>query len=88
MDTHTGTLSVYAISNILYVWQRYILALFYYKMGDGNKSFELDKTTNECSWERVGCDSFGRIRHISLDSCDLGGPIPEKEIQALHGESV
>jgi len=65
-----------------FVWQRYILALFYYHMGDGNNIFELNENTDECNWERIGCDVEGHVQHIRFVNCDLFGSIP-MEIQAL-----
>lgn len=69
-----------------FVWQRYILALFYYHMGDGNSIFELNENTDECNWERIGCDVEGHVQHIRFVNCDLFGSIP-MEIQALNGKS-
>lgn len=68
-----------------FVWQRYILALFYYHMGDKNDIFELNENTGECTWDRIGCDAKGYVQHIRFVNCDLFGSIP-MEIQALKSE--
>jgi len=65
-----------------FVRQRYILALFYYHMGDKNGTFELNENTGECSWGRIGCDDKGHVQHIRFVNCDLSGSIP-MEILAL-----
>jgi hypothetical protein len=66
-----------------FLWQRYTLALLYYKMGDGNKRFTLKEEKNECDWELVGCTSGGYVEHLSLENCDMSGPIPALEMQSL-----
>ena len=66
-----------------YHFQRYVVALFYYKIDGDCDFFVLDENSNECTWDRIQCDSNGFIHHLSFDHCDLTGPIPSKEIQAL-----
>lgn len=68
-----------------FLWQRYTLALLYYKMGDGNKRFALKEEKNECDWELVGCTSGGYVEHLSLENCEMSGPIPALEMQSLKG---
>jgi len=70
-----------------FLWQRYTLALLYYKMGDGNNRFTLKEDKNECEWEKVGCTTGGYVNHLSLENCDMSGPIPALEIQSLKGTS-
>jgi len=67
-----------------FLWQRYTLALLYYKTGDGNNRFKLKEEKNECDWEKVGCTAAGYVEHLSLENCDMSGPIPALEIQSLR----
>jgi hypothetical protein len=71
-----------------YILQRYLLALLYYKMEGAesinsgmNKNmahleFWMDGLMNECEWERIGCDGNGYIVSLTLDNCELTGPLP------------
>ena len=64
------------------IQQRYTAVLFYYKMGKGT-DFKLDVNSNVCEWDRIECDEGGHSRFLLFDDCDIRGPIPSIEIQAL-----
>ena len=70
-----------------FLYQRYSLALLYYKMGENNMSFKLKGDENECKWEKVGCDGSGFVDHLSFANCDIHGVIPSIEIQSMQGTS-
>jgi len=71
-----------------YLAQRFVLALFHYKMSSGNGCFQLEESLDECEWERIDCDGNGYVQKIWFENCNLSGPIPPevrefKKIQVL-----
>lgn len=56
-------------STSTFLYQRYVLVLMYYMMGD-DSWFTPDSRTDECKWERVGCNHEGFIEHL-----EFGGSI-------------
>ena len=43
------------VESTIYLYQRYVLVLFYYMMGE-QSYFEPDSKVDECEWERVECN--------------------------------
>ena len=48
-----------------YLYQRYLLVLLYNMMGE-ESWFTPDGRTDECKWERVGCNHDGYVEHIEF----------------------
>lgn len=53
------------LSSSSYLYQRYVLVMLYYMMGD-QAWFAPDSDKDECKWERVGCNDEGYVQHIKF----------------------
>ncbi len=49
-----------------FLFQRFILAMFYYMMEDGYQCFKLIAGIDECNWDRISCDDKGIVQSISF----------------------
>lgn len=77
------------------LYQRYVLALLYFMMGD-KKCFDLQTNQHECkwegnpengvTWERITCSNDQDLVYLKLSNCGLTGRLPyELEVfSSLH----
>ena len=60
----------YPIELTSYLYQRYVLVLLYFMMGDQD-GFKPDPNTDECEWERIDCSHNGYVEHIEFGKYTL-----------------
>lgn len=75
----------YKYDNLGKFGQRFsILATQYSLLGDSNQGFSWDEQmgVDECDWEGVDCDAYGRVTGLDFSDLGLTGTIPS-EIQYL-----
>ena len=49
-----------------FLFQRFLLAIFYHMMEDGYQCFSLVAGVDECDWDRIDCDDKGIVEQISF----------------------